>query len=143
MLGPSGFRPSLLPCILLHPRQLPWLRSLGATLRLLCLQRRSVSTLHWLEHTASEYAHALGLPVAVLHKQRESGSVTRVTHLVGEVRDRPCLIIDDMISTGGTIAEGVLTLLEAGARPAITVAATHGLLLEGARERLAHPAIHG
>jgi ribose-phosphate pyrophosphokinase len=42
-----------------------------------------------------------------------------------------------------TIAEGVLTLLEAGARPAITVAATHGLLLEGARSRLAHPAIHG
>jgi len=90
---------------------------------------------------AGEYAHALGLPVAVLHKQRESGTTTRVTHLVGEVSNRPCLIIDDMISTGGTIAEGVATLLEAGARPEITVAATHGLLLEGARDRLDHPSI--
>jgi ribose-phosphate pyrophosphokinase len=90
---------------------------------------------------ASEYAHVLGLPVVVLHKQRKSGTATRVTHLVGEVHDRPCLIIDDMISTGGTIAEGVATLLEAGARPEITVAATHGLLLEGVRDRLDHPGI--
>jgi ribose-phosphate pyrophosphokinase len=90
---------------------------------------------------ASEYAHALSLPVVVLHKQRESGTATRITHLVGEVRDRPCLIIDDMISTGGTLAEGVARLLEAGARPEITVAATHGLLLEGARDRLDYPSI--
>jgi ribose-phosphate pyrophosphokinase len=90
---------------------------------------------------ASEYAHVLGLPVAVLHKQRESGTSTRITHLVGEVVDRPCLIIDDMVSTGGTIAEGVSTLLEAGARPDITIAATHGLLLEGVRDRLEHPSI--
>jgi ribose-phosphate pyrophosphokinase len=53
------------------------------------------------------------------------------------VRDRPCLIIDDMISTGGTIAESVEALLDAGARPEIIVAATHGLLLAGAREKLA------
>jgi ribose-phosphate pyrophosphokinase len=90
---------------------------------------------------AGEYAHVLGLPVAVLHKRRESGATTRVTHLVGEVADRPCLIIDDMISTGGTIAEGLATLLEAGARPEIVVAATHGLLLEGVRDRLEHPSI--
>ena len=78
---------------------------------------------------AGEYAQALGLPVLVLHKQRESGTATRVTHLVGEVRDRSCLIIDDIVSTGGTIAEEVATLLEAGARPDITIAATHGLLI--------------
>jgi ribose-phosphate pyrophosphokinase len=64
-----------------------------------------------------------------------------VTHLVGEVGNRACLIIDDMISMGGTIAEGVATLLEAGARPEIWVAATDGLLLEGARERLGHPSV--
>jgi ribose-phosphate pyrophosphokinase len=46
-----------------------------------------------------------------------------------------------MISTGGTIAEGVATLLEAGALPDITVAATHGLLLERVRNRLGHPGI--
>lgn len=90
---------------------------------------------------ATEYAHALGLPVVVLHKQRESGTETRVTHLVGEVRDRPCLIIDDMIVTGGTLVEGVATLRAAGARPDIVIAATHGLLLEGIRDRLDQPEI--
>src|SRR5215813_676142 len=90
---------------------------------------------------ATEYAQLLGAPVAVLHKERESGVETRVTRLVGDARDRPCLIIDDMISTGGTIAESVEALLGAGARPEITVAATHGLLLHGAREKLARPEI--
>ena len=86
---------------------------------------------------ATEYARLLGAPVAVLHKERASGVETRITRLVGDVRDRPCLIIDDMISTGGTIAESVEALLNAGARPEIIVAATHGLLLAGAREKLA------
>jgi ribose-phosphate pyrophosphokinase len=88
---------------------------------------------------ATEYAQLLGAPVAVLHKERASGVETRVTRVVGDVRDRPCLIIDDMISTGGTIAESVEALMEAGARPEITVAATHGLLLHGAREKLSRP----
>jgi ribose-phosphate pyrophosphokinase len=90
---------------------------------------------------ASEYARRLGTSVIVLHKQRESGTETEVTHLVGDVRDRPCLIIDDMISTGGTIAESIEALLQARARPEITVAATHGLLLEGAREKLSHESV--
>jgi ribose-phosphate pyrophosphokinase len=88
---------------------------------------------------ATEYARLLGAPVAVLHKERASGAETRVTRLVGDVRDCPCLIIDDMISTGGTVAESVEALLEAGARPEITVAATHGILLAGAREKLTRP----
>jgi ribose-phosphate pyrophosphokinase len=90
---------------------------------------------------ATEYAHRLGTSVIVLHKQRESGTETEVTHIVGDVRDRACLIIDDMISTGGTISESIKALLEAGARPEITVAATHGLLIDGAREKLSHESI--
>ncbi len=43
---------------------------------------------------ASEYGHRLGTPVVVLHKRRASGTETEVTHVIGEVRDRPCLIID-------------------------------------------------
>lgn len=85
---------------------------------------------------ATEYAKRLNTSVILLHKMRESGTQTRVTHLVGDVRDRSCLIVDDMVSTGGTIAEGVEVLLQAGARPGIFVAATHGVLLEGARARL-------
>jgi ribose-phosphate pyrophosphokinase len=90
---------------------------------------------------ATEYAHRFGTTVVVLHKQRESGTETEVTHVVGDVRDRPCLVIDDMISTAGTMAESVEALLGAGARPEMVIAATHGLLLAEAREKLAHAAI--
>jgi ribose-phosphate pyrophosphokinase len=90
---------------------------------------------------ATEFAHRLKTSVIVLHKKRESGTETKVTHLVGDVRDRACLIIDDMISTGGTIVESIEVLLAAGARPEITIAATHGLLLDGARENLSHESV--
>jgi ribose-phosphate pyrophosphokinase len=46
-----------------------------------------------------------------------------------------------MISTGGTVAESVTALLEAGARPEIIVGATHGLLLLGARDKLSYPVV--
>jgi len=90
---------------------------------------------------ATHYAHCLGAPLIVLHKRRESGVATEVTHIVGDVSDRACLIIDDMISTGGTVAESATALLRAGARPEMLVAATHGLFLPGAREKLRHPAV--
>ena len=90
---------------------------------------------------ATRYANYLNTSLVVLHKQRESGTQTEVTHLVGDVRDRPCLIVDDMISTGGTIASSIQALLKAGARPEITVAATHGLFVGNARRKLAHEAI--
>jgi len=85
---------------------------------------------------ATDYARRLGRPVIVLHKERVSGTETHVTHVVGDVQDRSCLLVDDMISTGGTMAESVQALLEAKARPDIWVAATHGLLLGEARRKL-------
>jgi ribose-phosphate pyrophosphokinase len=90
---------------------------------------------------ATRYAQCLGVPVVMLHKRRESGTETEVTHIVGDVSCRSCLIVDDIISTGGTLAESIRALLIAGARPDIMVAATHGLLLPGAREKLDHPAV--
>jgi ribose-phosphate pyrophosphokinase len=90
---------------------------------------------------ATEFAHRLKASVVVLHKRRESGTQTKVTHLVGDVRGRACLIIDDMISTGGTMRESIEALLDAGARPEIRVTATHGLLLGDARRHLSHESV--
>jgi ribose-phosphate pyrophosphokinase len=90
---------------------------------------------------ATHYSQCLGSPVTVLHKRRESGAETKVTHVVGDVSGRACLIVDDMISTGGTVTESIAALLQAGARPEIFVAATHGLLIGGAREKLDHAAM--
>jgi ribose-phosphate pyrophosphokinase len=85
---------------------------------------------------ATAFGRRLGLPVAVLAKRRISGREVEVRQLIGEVRDRPCLLVDDMISTGGTIAKGVEVLREAGARPEFVVVATHGLFTEDSWEKL-------
>jgi ribose-phosphate pyrophosphokinase len=90
---------------------------------------------------ASRFADCLGIPVIMLHKRRESAQRTKVTHVVGEVRNRTCVIVDDMIATGGTIAGSITALLQAGARPEFMVAATHGLFLDGAREKLDHAGV--
>jgi ribose-phosphate pyrophosphokinase len=91
--------------------------------------------------TATEYTQQLNTSVVVLHKVRESGSQTHVIRVVGDVRNRPCLVIDDMISTGGTLADSVRTLIDVGARAPVSIAATHALLLRGAKAKLATPAV--
>jgi ribose-phosphate pyrophosphokinase len=80
-------------------------------------------------------------PPGILHKERKAGAPASIVQLVGDVREHPCLVIDDMICTGGTIVEAVAALLREGARPEIYVAATHGLFVGDARARLSHPAI--
>jgi ribose-phosphate pyrophosphokinase len=87
--------------------------------------------------SATEYARRLGLPLVLLHKRRGSAHETTVTHVVGDVSGRPCLIIDDMISTGGTIVESAHALRDAGARSEFVVAATHGLFVGDACSRMA------
>ncbi len=86
---------------------------------------------------ATRFAARFELPVAVLHKRRRSGTEVEVVQVIGDVAGRPCVIVDDMISTGGTIAEAARALVDAGARPELTVVATHGVLTGPARERLA------
>jgi ribose-phosphate pyrophosphokinase len=92
---------------------------------------------------ATEYARFLETSMGVLCKERVSGTDAQVTGVLGNVHCKPCLIIDDMISTGGTIATAISALLAAGALPQIYIAATHGLLLPGAREKINHPAVRG
>ncbi|HEX7421013.1 MAG TPA: ribose-phosphate pyrophosphokinase [Thermoanaerobaculia bacterium] len=90
---------------------------------------------------ATHYGELLDRPVVVLHKRRATARETEVTHVVGEVRNRPAVIVDDMISTGGTIRRSIEALLSSGGRPDITVVATHSLMLEGSRAKLDLPSI--
>jgi ribose-phosphate pyrophosphokinase len=78
---------------------------------------------------AEQYAELLHLPIAIVHKTRISGEEVRVRGVVGEVSGRAPIIVDDMISTGGTIAAACKALIAAGCAPAITVAASHALLV--------------
>jgi ribose-phosphate pyrophosphokinase len=85
---------------------------------------------------AEAYASILDRPVAVVRKTRLSGTAVQATELVGEVGGRPVIVVDDMISTGATIEAAAHLVLEHDALPDITVAATHGLLVGDAPERL-------
>jgi ribose-phosphate pyrophosphokinase len=86
---------------------------------------------------AERYARLLHLPLALVHKTRLSGEEVRVQQVVGDVRDRVPIVVDDMISTGGTIQAAVQALLAAGCvAEDLTVVASHGLFVGPAEERL-------
>jgi ribose-phosphate pyrophosphokinase len=85
---------------------------------------------------AERYADLLDLPVAVVHKLRVSGTEVTVRRVVGEVAERAPLVVDDMITTGATVEAAVHAVVREGARPEVTVAATHGLFVGGAGDRL-------
>jgi ribose-phosphate pyrophosphokinase len=90
---------------------------------------------------ATKFSERLGRPTAICVKRRADGASVTVTQVIGDVRDRPCCIVDDMITTGGTIAEAARALRANGAREPLYVAATHAVLVPGARERLKSAAI--
>jgi ribose-phosphate pyrophosphokinase len=85
---------------------------------------------------AIDYAERLATSVVVLHKAGPSSREPDTVRVVGEVRGRTCLIVDDIIATGTTLARAMDALRKAGARAEFIVVATHGLLLPGAREHL-------
>jgi ribose-phosphate pyrophosphokinase len=86
---------------------------------------------------AERWTDVLGAPLAIIHKRRDPDvpNQVKVFEVVGEVEDRVCVVVDDMIDTGGTIAKAAETLFEKGARDVI-VAATHGILSDPAAQRL-------
>lgn len=90
---------------------------------------------------ARRVANTLGVPLAIGYKFHPQRKATRVTHLAGDVKGKTCLIVEDMISTGGSMEAAVDMLLEHGAKPDIHIAASHGLFTGPAIERLSRPEI--
>ena len=87
---------------------------------------------------AEKWSETLGgCPLAFIHKTRDPHKPNQAVanRVVGEVADRTCIVIDDMIDTGGTISAAVKELLAAGAAD-VVVATTHGVLSGPARDRL-------
>ncbi|MDC0708530.1 ribose-phosphate pyrophosphokinase [Stigmatella sp. ncwal1] len=85
---------------------------------------------------AERYAALLKLPLAVVHKRRMSGSQVQAHNITGDVKGCAPILVDDMISTAGTIEAAVHALLEAGCEPQVTVVATHSLLVGSSLDRL-------
>lgn len=81
------------------------------------------------------FAKYLGAELAIIDKRREKANESEVMHIIGDVQDKNCIIIDDMIDTAGTIVNGASALKKAGAAK-ISAAASHGVLSGPAIERL-------
>ncbi len=80
---------------------------------------------------------ALGLQLAVGYKYHPAHQATSVTHLAGDVRGKAPIIIEDMITSGGSMVEACDTLLAHGCKPEIHIASTHGIFSGDAVRRLA------
>ena len=87
---------------------------------------------------AERWTDLLGAPLAIIHKRRDPDvpNEAKVQEVVGEVEGRICVLIDDMIDTGGTIVKASEALFDNGAKDVI-VAATHAILSGPAVERFA------
>jgi ribose-phosphate pyrophosphokinase len=76
---------------------------------------------------ARAYAKRLGASLAIIDKRRERANVSEVMHIIGEVKGRDCIIVDDMIDTAGTLCNAARALMNVGARK-VVACATHPVL---------------
>ena len=76
---------------------------------------------------ARAFAKRLNAPLAILDKRREQPNVAEVMNVVGDVEGRNCLVVDDLIDTGGTLVKGAEALMKNGAA-SVTACATHAVL---------------
>ena len=86
---------------------------------------------------AERWTDRLGCPLAIIHKRRDPdvANEVKVFEVVGEVKGRTCVVVDDMIDTGGTIVKAAEALFDQGAAR-VVVTATHGVLSGPAVDRL-------
>jgi ribose-phosphate pyrophosphokinase len=85
---------------------------------------------------AEKYAELLNADLAVIYKRRISGSEVVSTQIIGDVRNRTVLMVDDLISTAATICQAAEMVLKAGAQD-VYVAASHGVFVGPALRRIA------
>ncbi len=85
---------------------------------------------------AKKFADELGVSMCVLHKQRPEHNVSEVSHVIGDVKGKTPILVDDMIDTAGSVCAAKKALIEAGANDEVYLCATHPIFSGPARERL-------
>ncbi|HXI40175.1 MAG TPA: ribose-phosphate pyrophosphokinase [Bryobacteraceae bacterium] len=84
---------------------------------------------------ARAFAKRLNAPLAIIDKRREEANVAEVMNVIGKVKGRNCLMVDDLIDTAGTLVKGGEALLRHGAA-SVSACATHAILSGPAVERI-------
>ncbi len=84
---------------------------------------------------ARNFANRLDCPLAIIDKRRPKANVSEVMNIIGDIKDKTVILVDDMIDTAGTIANGAKALMDFGAKE-IYACCTHGVLSGPAMERI-------
>jgi ribose-phosphate pyrophosphokinase len=85
---------------------------------------------------ARAVAQRLGTDLAIVDKRRPKAGVSEVMNIIGDVSGQACILIDDIVDSGGTLVNAAEALLNAGAKE-VSAYITHGVLSEGASKRIA------
>ena len=86
---------------------------------------------------ARDWADRIGAPIAIIEKKRPEPGVAKVMNLIGDVKGKNCIIVDDIVDTAGSLVEGAKALEAFGAK-SVMAAVTHAVLTDPASERIAN-----
>ena len=86
---------------------------------------------------ARDLADRISAPIAIIEKKRPEPGVAKVMNLIGDVKGKNCIIVDDIVDTAGSLVEGAKALEEFGAK-SVMAAVTHAVLTDPASERIAN-----
>ena len=84
---------------------------------------------------ARAYAKRLNTDLAIIDKRREQAGVSEVMNIIGDVKDRRCILVDDIVDSAGTLCNAAEALMKAGAT-SVSAYVTHGVLSGGAVARV-------
>ncbi|MBQ7874549.1 MAG: ribose-phosphate pyrophosphokinase [Oscillospiraceae bacterium] len=96
----------------------------------------AVSPDHGSVNRVRKFAEKLDIPLAIIDKRRPKANVSEVMNIIGDVRGKKCIILDDMVDTAGTLCNAAKALVEVGGALSVTACATHGPLSGPAIQRI-------
>ncbi len=85
---------------------------------------------------ARNFAQRFEAPLAIVDKRRQKANVSEVMNIIGDVKDKDVILVDDMIDTAGTLCNAAKAIIEKGGAKSVTACATHGVLSGPAIERI-------
>ncbi|MBR4991439.1 MAG: ribose-phosphate pyrophosphokinase [Clostridia bacterium] len=88
-----------------------------------------------------KFTDKLDLPMAIVDKRRPKPNVSEVMNIIGDIKDKHVILVDDMVDTAGTLCNGAKALVERGGCKSVIACATHGVLSGPAIERLQNSVI--
>ena len=85
---------------------------------------------------ARAFAQKLDMPLAIVDKRRQKANSSEVMNIIGDVRDKRVILLDDMVDTGGSLCGAAKALVEVGGAKSVTACASHGVLSGPAIQRI-------